>query len=373
MAIKEYLVFLLLGAVSAPLSFALGGILTSANLLRLEGPSELLFALIVCSVLFAAGLYFLKPNYALKGFGIAIALSLAIYLALLFDPRLIIVLLVLLLLTASLPVKIPSSLRAFAISCLALLLAFGAIFAWSAYEHYSAKYIEVKKLDYPDKFVNLTEKEIEGYPALKKAIRATDEQSWAEVIVSPDEYFKLKDALSDFRYVKINGEYYRIWLTKFVSVHRLGYEPANYAEVAEEEMGRYPSLEKVVSVAVSGSGIHNINTSREEFYQIMEFIDSIGNVILYKGVYLEISTDCRIYLKKLQYPPSDYASVSKEELAEYEVIRKAIEAARSSEDGKAIMKVKPEEWDAAMDFLHRKGSNVIEFEGKYYEFSFMTA
>jgi len=88
------------------------------------------------------------------------------------------------LLMALLPARIPFALRAFSVTFLALLLAFGAIFAWSAYEHHNAKYIEVKKLSSPDKFVNLTEEKIESYPALKKAIRAAEEQNWAEVKVS---------------------------------------------------------------------------------------------------------------------------------------------------------------------------------------------
>jgi len=378
---REYFVFLLLGTISAPLGFILGKILTSANLLRLEGPSELLFALIVCSILLAIGLYFLRANYALKGFGVAIVLSLLVYSALLLDPRLIALVLVLMLLITVVPLRAETTyiLRAFAISCVAFLLAFGAILAWGAYEHYNAKYIEVKKLGYPDKFVNLTEKEIESYPVLKEAIEEAREQSWVEVRISPDKYFELKNVFSGFEYIRVGEEYYRIHMIKLVGIRKLSYTPLNYVEVTEEELSQYPSLKKVIDTMGSVSG-HNIegtyfvNTSREEFYRIKEFIESLGtDVIAHKGKYFEVSTDCKVHLKKIQYPPSSYASVSEAELAECEVIKRAVDSAKKSGDGKAILKVSPEEWEEAIDFLQKKGSYIIEFNGEYYGFGFMTA
>ena len=71
-----YALFIVLGILSIPISFYLGFL--TGNFLRLEGPSQLYFALFVCSILIAVGLYAYKRSFplALKGFVTSIAILL---------------------------------------------------------------------------------------------------------------------------------------------------------------------------------------------------------------------------------------------------------------------------------------------------------
>lgn len=99
-------------------------------------------------------------------------------------------------------------LEAFAISFAAMFLISVAFFAWGAYEHANAKWIDAQRLQTaPDKFVIIAEEELNQYPALKEAIK-----SQSGVKVKADEWKQTIDFLDQkgSRFVKVGGEYYEI-------------------------------------------------------------------------------------------------------------------------------------------------------------------
>jgi len=99
-------------------------------------------------------------------------------------------------------------LKVFGISFLMFSLAFYGLIGYSAHEHYYAKAIDARKLQYtPDEFVDITGEELEGYPALKEAII-----SQHYVKTHPDEWTRTIDFLDEkgSRIIRFNGEYYEI-------------------------------------------------------------------------------------------------------------------------------------------------------------------
>jgi len=71
--------------------------------------------------------------------------------------------------------------------------------------------------------------------------------------------------------------------------------------------------------------------------------------------------------------PDDYVIVTEEDLNDYPSLKKAIEDAKSSEEGQAVLKVHPDEWERISDFLSEKGSHNIRVGDEYYEVGFMCA
>lgn len=99
-------------------------------------------------------------------------------------------------------------LKAFAISFAAMFLVSAAFFAWGAYEEVNIKWIDAQRLQTaPDKFVIITEEELNQYPVLKEAIR-----SQSVVKVKDDEWKRTDDFLDQkgSRFVKVGEEYYEI-------------------------------------------------------------------------------------------------------------------------------------------------------------------
>lgn len=99
-------------------------------------------------------------------------------------------------------------LEAFAISFAAMFLVSVAFFAWGAYEEVNIKWIDAQRLQKaPDKYVIITEDELNQYPALKEAIK-----SQSVVKVKADEWKRTIDFLDQkgSRFVKMGEEYYEI-------------------------------------------------------------------------------------------------------------------------------------------------------------------
>ncbi len=98
--------------------------------------------------------------------------------------------------------------KAFIISFAAMFLISVAFFAWGAYSEVNIKWISAQRLQTaPDKFVIITEEELNQYPALKEAIRS---QSGVEV--KADEWKRTDDFLDQkgTRFIKVSEEYYEI-------------------------------------------------------------------------------------------------------------------------------------------------------------------
>ncbi len=101
-------------------------------------------------------------------------------------------------------------LKAFAISFAAMFLISVGFFAWGAYEHANARWVGAQRLQTaPDKFVIVTDEELNQYPALKEAIK-----SQGFVKVKPDEWERIDDFIDQkgSRVIKVNDMYYEIRL-----------------------------------------------------------------------------------------------------------------------------------------------------------------
>lgn len=164
---RTYLLFLSIGILSFYISGFLLGILSETYGIGIHGLEAVSFMLFTYVILLAAGLIASKE----RSFGFI--------------------------------------LKAFAISFAAMFLISVAFFAWSAYTEVNIKWISAQRLQTaPDRFVNITEEELNQYPALKEAIR-----SQSAVKVKADEWKRTDDFLDQkgSRFIKVSGEYYEIY------------------------------------------------------------------------------------------------------------------------------------------------------------------
>ncbi len=162
----KYLLFLSIGILSFYISGFLLGILSETYGIGIHGLEAVSFMLFTYIILLAAGLIVSKE----RSFGFI--------------------------------------LKAFAISFAAMFLISVAFFAWGAYEHANAKWISAQRLQTaPDKFVIITEEELNQYPALKEAIK-----SQSGVKVKADEWNRTIDFLDrkGSRVIRIDDVYYEI-------------------------------------------------------------------------------------------------------------------------------------------------------------------
>ncbi len=163
---RKYLLFLSIGILSFYISGFLLGILSETYGIGIHGLEAVSFMLFTYVILLTAGLIVSRE----RSFGFI--------------------------------------LEAFALSFAAMFLISVAFFAWGAYEHANEKWISAHRLQTaPDKFVIITEEELNQYPALKEAIR-----SQGIVKVKADEWKRTDDFLDQkgSRFVKVGKEYYEI-------------------------------------------------------------------------------------------------------------------------------------------------------------------
>ncbi|MDP3105389.1 MAG: hypothetical protein Q8M95_12385 [Candidatus Methanoperedens sp.] len=206
-----YSIFFLIGILSFPLSLFVGGIL--------EGIFQLLFPFVICSILFSMVLYIFKERsfrYALKVFVISLIASVSIFMggylgagllipAGLFLPLYPLAFLLILSAIGLIAFKnrplASFTVKAFTISFFTIFLIVGAWFMWGAIEHEYAKHIHIHKVDgMPGEYVNITEQELEEYPALKKAISGQDCERFSAdrwgCTVHPDEWRRTREFIS---------------------------------------------------------------------------------------------------------------------------------------------------------------------------------
>ncbi|MFZ3060340.1 MAG: hypothetical protein WA102_11480 [Candidatus Methanoperedens sp.] len=162
----KYIPFLVIGILSFYISGFLLGILSETYGIGIHGPEAVSFMLFTYVILLAASLIVSKE----RSFGFI--------------------------------------LKAFALSFAAMFLISVAFFAWGAYEEVNDKWINAHRLQAaPDKFVIITDEELNQYPALKEAIK-----SQSDVKVKPDEWKRTDDYLDQkgSRVIKVNEVYYEI-------------------------------------------------------------------------------------------------------------------------------------------------------------------
>ncbi len=199
-----YPIFFLIGILSFPLSIFFGAILASANILILEGLFQLLFPLVICSILFAILLYTFKERsirFASQVFVISLVTSILIFMGGsfglgllipigLFLPLFPLVFLLILSVIGLFVFKdrpfVSFTVKAFTISFFTLFLIVGGWFMLGAYEHEYGTAISIKKFDAPQgEYAEVTAEELKGYPALEKALSGegctkyeSNEDSW---------------------------------------------------------------------------------------------------------------------------------------------------------------------------------------------------
>jgi len=162
----KYLLFLAIGILSFYISGFLHGILSKTYGIGIHGLEAVSFMLFTYVILLAVGLIVSKE----RSFGFI--------------------------------------LKAFSISFAAMFLISVAFFAWGAYEEVNIKWIDAQRLQtVPDKFVIITEEELNQYPALKEAIR-----SQSGVKVKADEWKRTIDFLEQkgSKVIKVDEIYYEI-------------------------------------------------------------------------------------------------------------------------------------------------------------------
>lgn len=163
----KYLLFLAIGIFSFIISGFLLGILSKAGI-GIHGPEAVSFMLFTYVILLAIGLIVSKE----RSFGFI--------------------------------------LKALAISFATMFLISVAFFAWGAYEETNARWIDAQRLQtMPDKFVIVTNEELDQYPALKEAVK-----SQGSVKVKPDEWQRTDEFLDrkGSRVIKVDEMYYEIRL-----------------------------------------------------------------------------------------------------------------------------------------------------------------
>jgi len=262
-----------------------------------------------------------------------------------------------------------------------LIVVFLALLGWNAYEHYHAKYITVKKIQF--KHVDLTEK-LTQHPLLKKVIENPNCE------VSLDEYFKLKDELGKIRYFRLGEKYYKITLYDGIVFQRL--DECKETECKElyflkeklTDLEREEKVEAMMNVEsiddsikrgmaegeydiIALNGFILTNASREELYKAKKFE---GSMIEFKGECYKVFVESKVFLEEPYYSPINCRGVSEWELSNYPTLERALEIA--SKNGEASLKTQPEEWKKTADFIQNIGY-CIKVNGSYYVVSFPTA
>jgi len=264
-------------------------------------------------------------------------------------------------------------LKVFGISFLFFFLAFYGLMAYGAHEHYYAKAISVHKLSAPSDYLNLTEEELEKYPSLKEAIEQAEENNIGVVNLHPNEWQRIETSLGRawLHTIKIGDEYYKIQFRCSLASQKLPEVPTDYVNVTEEELERHSILKKGMELAdkfADRGKPFKMSLSLDNWLRIEDFLDKKGlRTFEIGGEYYEFELISNLIIQKY------YANITKEELEEYSSLKEVIELANKSENGRAGLKVHPDEWERIGNFLSEKGSHNIKVGDEYYGVGFICA
>lgn len=265
-------------------------------------------------------------------------------------------------------------LKVFGISFLFFFLAFYGIMAYGAHEHYYAKYISVHKLSgAPSDCLNLTDEDLEKYPSLKEAIVQVEKNKMGVVSLHPKEWQRIVTSLSQrgLKAVKIGDEYYKIEFDCGLGTQKLPEAPIGYINMTEEELKEYPILKKGMELAdkfADRDKPFKMPLSLDKWLRIEDFFDKNGSRnVEFEGEYYEFKLISNLRAQKY------YANITKEKLERYPTLKKAIELANKSENGRAGLKVHPDEWERISAFISEKGSYNIKIGDECYGLGFICA
>lgn len=265
-------------------------------------------------------------------------------------------------------------LKVFGISFLFFILAYFSIFAYSAHGHYYAKYIGVDKLSgEPENCLNLTETELEKYPSLKDAILLAGKNEKSVTNLRPEEWQQIVTSLNqeNLHTINISNEYYSVKFSCRLTSRKLSEVPEEYATITEKELTDFPLIKKAKELSNKYSNWGNEQPFRmsitfDTWLQIEDFFNQKGlKTIEFEGEYFEFGLTSDLIIKKY------YVNITDEELEEHPDLKKAIESAEKSDDGRTILKVHPDEWEKIDAFLSEKGSKNIKVGDTYYRVWFI--
>lgn len=264
--------------------------------------------------------------------------------------------------------------RATGISYIALILSFFIFFFISAAQH--TDILHVQKIEPPTNAINLTGL-LDEYPVFKEKLKGEVKNSeLGKMELSPDEFFELEEITNNSKFIKINDSYYTIRLSKNMAIRRL-ITAENYTEVSEEETESYPTVKELINsledtlekIDANDKRLemiyHASKPSREEVYEVVNFLREYGRSIMYNDRFYEITLDLRVSLNRYEYPPN-CPEFTEEELSKYPFLEKAVKEA--SIKGKAFVETNTLNWRTETGLKE----HCIKYRGDYYGIGVMT-
>ncbi|MFO7967934.1 MAG: hypothetical protein R6U44_10095 [Archaeoglobaceae archaeon] len=221
------------------------------------------------------------------------------------------------------------------------------LLGWAGYQHYQAKYIHVSEIEGPN-YLDLTSK-VDECPPLKEAVN----EAGAEVQLDVGEYFRVRNLVGSWDYLKINGTVYKVHLTWAAEGSKAKVEEVdNYTTVSREELENCSLVEDLIMSIIENEPDTKVYGERYPKYRATKYYKSAedlrkakdlvkeSNVIKFEGEYYEVFVETNLSLSRYQTPSC--MSVTKEQLEEYPTLQKALK--KASESGEATLKTPPEEW-----------------------------
>lgn len=141
------------------------------------------------------------------------------------------------------------------------------LLGWAGYQHYHSKAIHVTKIEEPS-YLNLTSK-LEECPPLKEAV---DEAGEAEVQLSIGEYFRVRNLVGSWDYVKIDGTIYKVHLTWAAEGSKVE-EVGNYTTVSREELENCTIVEDIIMSIIENEPDVKVYGERYPKYRALNTIN----------------------------------------------------------------------------------------------------
>ncbi|MBO8182937.1 MAG: hypothetical protein H0Z28_09125 [Archaeoglobus sp.] len=357
LGLRGYALFAILGMVSALL-----GIFVLPAFIRLEGPLYV-HAIFLLGMVFAALAFWQlsrSPSAILKGLVIYATFFLLWYLEISAYLQLTLIFLISLIVVLVLSgIKKTENFRIAGFVAVAILvsyLVFMAFLGFAAYQHYNARYIHVEKLELPSYYADLSESD---FPFIQNV------SDRARIDIAPAEMAKFERIAlqytkpgDTFFFAKFGEDYYKIIPLTLIEVELAEPEP-DYTKISEKELECCPTLvelmNKAKEVGERKDSRHFSKVSLKELGEVRKLIEEKGHNLEYKGGYYNVFLCCSVWIEKVVIPKCE--EVSQKELEIYPALKKALVAA--DKEGRAIIKVSPEEWSGIQNFIQEKDASAL--------------
>jgi len=158
----------------------------------------------------------------------------------------------------------------------------------SYYKIFLFKVVGVRKLNYvPKNYSKIDEDDLKLYPSLEKIIGSVDSDvedygGLHYITVSSEELCKMKEFVSEKGHtIQFNGNYYEIHVECSIHLEKIEY-PFKCVKVSEEELSKYPTLKRAISLA-NKNGKAVLTAPPEEWSRTLNFIREIRDCIEVNG------------------------------------------------------------------------------------------